>query len=105
MMTVERKVAEKPEGRNGPRTAGDREAKLCDVLFVSDDNLLGDSVDAAAHRQLAAALAEMGARCEAVGRFVVSAETETELDPWLSARQWALDKSADDEAETGAGVL
>jgi predicted O-methyltransferase YrrM len=106
MMTLERKVAEKPEGANGPQAARDRESKLCDTLFVSDDNLLGDSAEAAAHRHLAGALADLGPRCEAVCRFVVPGEEETEVDPWLSARKWALDAApAGGEGGTDAAVL
>jgi hypothetical protein len=95
MLTVERKAAEKPDSASGPRTARDpAEPELCSMLFVSDDNLLGDLVGAAAHRQTVSALAALGARCEAVCRFIVPEEGETEVGPWLEARKWSADSDA-----------
>jgi hypothetical protein len=90
MLTVERKAAEKPEGDTSARMGREREPELCDLLFVTDDNYLGDLVGAAAYRQLVSAIAGAGARCEVVCRFVVPEENETEAGPWLEARKWSL---------------
>jgi hypothetical protein len=94
MLTVERKTTERPEAASSPQPAGDAGPKLCDTLFVSDDNFLGDSVEAVAYRQLAAALAALGPRCEVVCRFVVPGEEETDVGPWLAEREWPPDAPA-----------
>src|SRR5262249_33261272 len=97
---------EKAQGNGSPQAAGDRESKLCDTLFVSEENFLGDPVEAVAYRQLAGALAGLGPRCEVICRFVIPGEEEADVDRWLSARKWAPDAApAGGEAEGGAAVL
>jgi predicted O-methyltransferase YrrM len=88
MMLAERQAT----GR--PQAARDRRPDLCSTLFVTDGNLLGDSAEAAGHRELLRALAGLGARCEAVCRFLVAGEEEAEAGPWLAERHWSLDAAA-----------
>jgi predicted O-methyltransferase YrrM len=101
MMTAERKAPEKAEGNGSPQPAHDRESKLCDTLFVSEENFLGDPVEAVAYRQLAGALADLGPRCEVICRFVIPGEEEADVGAWLAARKWAPDAppAGGDEAD------
>jgi hypothetical protein len=62
---------------------------VCKTLFVTVANLLDDSADSAADRELLSALGGLGLPLEAVGRFVVLADAETDPGPWLAERGWA----------------
>lgn len=61
----------------------------CKTLLVTVTNLLDDSAEAAADRELLRALIGLGLPCEAVGRFVVAADRETDPGPWLVEQGWA----------------
>jgi hypothetical protein len=91
MMTVDRRTAEKPHGASVPQEGRGQESERCATLFVTNDNILGDEVEATAYRQLAGALAAHGSRCEVICRFVVPGDGETEVGAWLDARKWAPD--------------
>jgi hypothetical protein len=67
----------------------------CKILLVTNTNLLDDAVEAAGDRELLCALTGLGLPCEAVGRFIVFADGETDPSPWLVGRKW--------DAEPGAG--
>jgi Glycosyl transferases group 1/Methyltransferase domain len=94
MMIVERKPAERLEGRIASVGACERASDHCSTLFVTDGNFLGDSVEANAHRAMLGALAGHGSRCEVVCRFLVPDEEAAEPGPWLAERQWSLDATA-----------
>jgi hypothetical protein len=90
-MLVEIAAAEKTAGTARSQTTRDHEARLGGVLYVADGNVLGDTAEAAAQREMLRALGAEGFRCEAVGRFIVPGEEETEAGPWLAERGWAAD--------------
>jgi predicted O-methyltransferase YrrM len=66
-------------------------------LFVTDTNLLDDSVESAGYLALLRAISGLGLPGEAVCRFIVPAEQDTEPAAWLTARGWHL------EAAPGGG--
>ncbi len=70
------------------------EFAACKTLLVTVTNLFDDSPESVADRELLRALMALGMPCEAIGRFVVPGDHETELPAWLAARGWA------DAAET-----
>jgi hypothetical protein len=81
----------------------DQDQAVCKVLFVSEVNLLDDSVEASGQRELLRSLSALGLSCEAVTRFLVAADEETEPGPWLAEQGWALDQAPFEEL--GASAL
>jgi hypothetical protein len=67
---------------------------LCKTLLVTDANLLDDTPESCADRELLRALSKHGAPCEAIGRFLVPGEHDTEPKQWLAARGFALDEAS-----------
>jgi hypothetical protein len=60
----------------------------CKTLLVTMTNLLDDSAESRADRELLEALVGLGFSCEAVGRFVVPSDHETDPRSWLAERGW-----------------
>src|SRR5262249_54430597 len=73
------------------------------VLWIANTNLLDDAVESGADRELLRSLAELDLRCEAVGRFTVVAEGETDLAGWFAERKWEADELTDSIVRVDAG--
>jgi predicted O-methyltransferase YrrM len=73
-----------------PADAADPDQVPYKCLFITDGNLLDDSAEAGAHRELFRALAGLGLACEVYCRFLVPGEVETEPKQWLPERGWTV---------------
>jgi predicted O-methyltransferase YrrM len=82
---------------------------LCKTLVVTDANVLDDSPESQADRELLRSLSRQGVPCEAVGRFLVPGEHDTEPAPWLNEHGFTRDNASEANppfpAEIKDGVL
>jgi hypothetical protein len=62
-------------------------------LFVSDGNLLDETTESQAQRQLLSALASLGMASEVLCRFIVSGDREIDPTAWLAERSWRVESA------------
>lgn len=65
-----------------------RDYTFCKSLLITDTNLLDNTFTAQSDRELLSTLATHGIPCEAIGRFIVHSEKETNPTLWFSERGW-----------------
>jgi predicted O-methyltransferase YrrM len=67
------------------------ESETCSTLFVTEGNVLDDSVESLSQRELFQSLYALGMPCEIVGWFCVPGDQETRPGPWLAKRGWTAE--------------
>jgi hypothetical protein len=72
----------------------DQKLPPCNILFVTEENILEDSVEACGQRELFRALGSLGMPCQVICRFHVAGEEQTEPGPWLAERGWDVEGPA-----------
>ena len=83
--------------------SSDPNSASCNVLFVTDGNILDDSFESRSQRALFRALLDLGMQCEVLCRFLTLEDSETEASEWLAERGWLPEPAKSPRRDEGNG--